>query len=41
MSGLTDPEIPIKFGVSRHVHARSFTSAHGVSVANLWSVPGR
>jgi hypothetical protein len=41
MSGLLDPEISTIIGVFRHTRRRSFTSVHGVSVVNLWSVLDR
>ena len=41
MSGLVGPEIPAEIGVFRRVRARLFAYVHGVSVVDLWSVPGR
>lgn len=41
MSGLLDPENSIKTGVFRRLRPRLFTSVHGVSVVNLWSVRPR
>src|SRR5450759_1049306 len=41
MSGLLDPEISAIIGVFRHTRRRLFTSVHGVSVVNLWSVLDR
>jgi len=38
MSGLVWPERSIKIGVFHRVCAGSFTSVHGISVVNLWSV---
>jgi hypothetical protein len=38
MSGLTGPENSVKIDVFRPVRRCSFTSVHGVSVVNLWSV---
>jgi hypothetical protein len=39
MSGLADLGNSAKSDVFRHVRCRLFTSVHGVSVVNLWSVP--
>src|ERR1019366_8934658 len=41
MSGLLDPEISAIIDVFRHTRRRLFTSVHGVSVVNLWSVLDR
>jgi len=38
MSGLIGVEKSDKFGVFCHLQQRLFTSVHGVSVVNLWSV---
>jgi hypothetical protein len=40
LSGLLDPEKSIKPSIFRGVRRRLFASVHGVSVVNLWSVPG-
>ena len=41
MSGLIDPEISAEIAIFHRIHPGSSAFVHGISVVNLWPIPGR